>query len=162
MLARDHLDPVHVPLDRAGVPVRGEPGGDGGEVLAQALREGVEFSDLALLGLGEPALEAVAVAASQEGGKAAGEPAGRGNVSTARAEVLEALLGRLALVLRTGEEQAGGGQLNDDLTPGFPPIGVRGPGGCRSARSSADRRAAGATGATADSTGRHNTSSSEV
>jgi hypothetical protein len=47
--------------------------------LAQALREGVEFGDLALLGLGEPVLKAVAVATSQKRGEAAGESAGHGN-----------------------------------------------------------------------------------
>lgn len=54
VLTLEHLDPVHVSLDRPGVPGHCQSGGDGREVLAHAVGEDMQVLDVVLLDFFEP------------------------------------------------------------------------------------------------------------
>ena len=106
-LSFDHLDAVDVAFDGAGTVGDGEPGGDGGPVLAQSLGEAAQLADRAGLGLGGPGFEVLAVAVAQHVRELADQAAGGFEFLAAGGDLRErgpVVIGELA---GRGEDPAG-------------------------------------------------------
>ncbi len=106
-LSFDHLEPVDIAFDDAGVPVHGEAVEDGLLVAFDAVGEGVQVGLVVGVDGGEPVVEAVAVQAGEDLGELGDVAGARVRVRAVLPGPGEFLLFLVVVVVRVGEDPAG-------------------------------------------------------
>ncbi len=106
-LSFDHLDAVDVAFDGAGAVGDGEPGGDGGPVLAESFGEAAQLADRAGLGLAGPGFQVLAAAVAEHVREVADQVAGRFELRAAGGDLRERGAVVVGEVAGRGEDPAG-------------------------------------------------------
>src|SRR6185437_7492648 len=106
-LSLDHLDAVDVAFDGAGAVGDGEPGGDGGPVLAESLAEAAQLADGAGLGLAGPGFQALAAAVAEHVRELADQVTGSCEFLAAAGDLRERGAVAVGEIAGRGEDPAG-------------------------------------------------------
>ena len=106
-LSFDHLESVAVAFDGTGALGDGEPGGDGGPVLAEASAETAQLADRAGLSVAGPCFQTLAAAVAEHVGELADQIAGRFELFAAGGDLREVGTVVVGEVAGRGEDPTG-------------------------------------------------------